>query len=109
MLRYKDWRNKQSEKLELRFDQAVYMIAVAIDVKKVTKDKYSPEGQSGFVTAMKLKSVTFTNARIYCQDFVQNGRRIIIQSLLHPAKKQQGNSHREIALISKVESYEYKI
>ena len=60
------------------------------------------------VTAMKFKGNL--NARIYCKEVkLKNKTLIIIASELLESKKNQKNQHKEINMIEKVASYDYKI
>ena len=71
-------------------------------------DKEAINSKCKNVTAMKFKSKQ--NTRIYCQEVKQNDKSlVIITSELLPKKKNQKNKEKEINLIKKVASYEYRI
>ena len=70
-------------------------------------DKEEVDDKSEGVRAMKLLKGS-QNARIYCREVFHEGRTfVIIASELIEHKSSQKNSHREIAAIHRVASYEY--
>jgi hypothetical protein len=72
-------------------------------------DKEDINERCSDVTAMKFFKRQ-ENDRIYCKELKsKSGISIVVMSILHPRKKSDGNSNKEITLIETVASYEYEI
>lgn len=97
---------QQSERYAKKFR---HIIAIILEGHRNPElyDKEDINERCKAVTAMKFFKGQ-ENDRLYCQEVTaESGTHIVIAAILHPKKKSQGNSHREIALIEKVAGYEY--
>lgn len=72
-------------------------------------DKEDIDAKSKHVTAMKFFKGQ-ENGRIYCKEMrTADGLFVVVTSEVYPRKKSEGVSKKEIPIIHKVASYEYKI
>ena len=112
-----NWTIKNKSKKEIidMFFDAINRRIVRINDGSATKQEYRTEFNNKFckfsITALKFLDKKFTNARIYCQDNQQTEsdiRTIILCELLL-SKKQNKLTQKELNIIERVKSYEYRI
>ncbi|ARK10383.1 hypothetical protein A6C57_08600 [Fibrella sp. ES10-3-2-2] len=97
---------RQSERYAKKFK---HIVEIILEGHRNTElyDKEDINERCKAVTAMKFFKGQ-ENDRLYCKEVTsEGGTHIVIAAVLHPHKKSQGNSKREIALIEKVAGYEY--
>jgi hypothetical protein len=92
-------------------DKFMHIVQLILGGHRITDlyDKEDIDAKSKHVTAMKFFKGQ-ENGRIYCKEMrTTDGVFVVVTAEVYPRKKSEGVSKKEIPIIHKVASYEYKI